>query len=149
MELLISRSSKWITRISLAKKPPELPAIDPVESWSFPSKLRAVMLAQLLQPARQWLTTALARTLSFREALIVLLVLVVIGTIYCQIYCLLALQQMHGATMPVRASLGRASADVVPAFVAFEAGKRLVPLPRLSRWAPLVALFAAAIAAGV
>src|SRR5438132_12418121 len=120
-------------RISLAKKLPEFPPKDAVESWSFRRKLRAVMLAQLLQPARQWLTTALERKLSFREALSVLLVLIVIGTIYCQIYCLLALQQMHGATMPVRNSLVRASADVIPSFLAFEAAKRLLPLPRLLR----------------
>ena len=107
------------------------------------------MLAQAFPLARRWLNVMLTRPLTLREAVIVGAVLLVAGTIYCQIYCLLALQQMHGASMPLWASVHRASVDVVPAFAAFELGKRVPPQPRWWHWLALVIFFAATIALAV
>src|SRR6476646_2901587 len=66
-----------------------------------PRKLRAIMLAQAIPPARRWVIAALTRPFSLREALIACPLLLAVGVVYCQIYCLLALQQMHGASMPI------------------------------------------------
>jgi hypothetical protein len=97
----------------------------------------------------RWAQHSLARTLSLREAATTLALLATAGTIYCQIYCLLALQQLHGVSMPLLASVGRSSADVVPAFLAFEIGKRAIPLPRFRRWPAIAAIFAGALAFGL
>lgn len=51
--------------------------------------------------------------------------------------------------MPLLASLCRAGSDVVPAFLAFEIGKRALGLPRAQRWIALGAIFAGAAALGV
>jgi LytTr DNA-binding domain len=107
------------------------------------------MLAQVFPLARRWFIVVLARPLTPREAVITGALLLTAGTIYCQIYCLLALQQMHGASMPLWASIHRASVDVVPAFAAFELGKRVPPQPRLWHWFALITFFAVALALSV
>lgn len=114
-----------------------------------PRKLHAIMLLQAVRPARRWLNTALTRPLTFAEALVIGLALVAAGTAYCQIYCLLALQQMHGATMPLAASLARGNADVLPAFLVFESGKRALQLSRVRRWLVIAAILAGGIVLGV
>jgi DNA-binding LytR/AlgR family response regulator len=112
-------------------------------------KIARAMLAQAFPLVRRWLNVMLNRPLTLREAVIVGVVLLTAGTIYCQIYCLLALQQMHGASMPLWASVHRASVDVAPAFAAFELGKRVPPQPRWWHWLALIIFFAAAIALAV
>lgn len=107
------------------------------------------MLSRALPPARKWLAIFLTRRLSGLEALAFGLVFVAAGTAYCQVYCLLALQKMHGASMPLWASLIRASSDVVPAFLVFEAGKRALAFPRAARWPAIALIFGSGIALGV
>ena len=104
------------------------------------------MLARILPHIRRWLSVTLTRPLTLREAVVIGAVLLTAGTIYCQIYCLLALQQMHGASMPLGASVHRASVDVVFAFAVFELGKRVPIRGRWWSWLVLVLLFAGAIA---
>lgn len=104
------------------------------------------MLARAVPFVRRWVDLTLARPLAPREGVIVAALLLTAGTIYCQIYCLLALQQMHGATMPLSASVHRASVDVLFPFVAFELGKRIPLHGRFWHWALLAALFCGAIA---
>ena len=72
---------------------------DPVERLPVSRKLSGIMIAQALSPARRWLMAALSRRLKLREAAVLALVLVAIGTVYCQVYCLLALQKMHGVVI--------------------------------------------------
>src|SRR3954452_21440083 len=122
---------------------------DLVEPRPVPRKLRGIMLAQAIPPVRRWLRTALTRPLSLLESLTLGLVLLVVGTAYCQVYCLLALQKMHGASMPLLASMCRAGADVIPAFLVFESGKRVAGLPRVARWPGLAALCIAGTTLGV
>jgi hypothetical protein len=114
-----------------------------------PRKLRAIMLAQAIPPARRWVIAALTRPFSLREALIACPLLLAVGVVYCQIYCLLALQQMHGASMPVLGSVARAGSDVIPAFVVFEIGKRVSALPRARRAIGFAVLLIGGIALGV
>jgi len=150
MRLQIRRAARMnYARISIAKQSARFHAGDRLERRPIPRKLLGIMLAKAIPPARRWLTNALTRPLSFREALAVGVAAVTIGTVYCQIYCVLALQQMHGASMPLWASIGRASADVIPAFLVFEIGKRLLGLPRTTRWLALASLFAGGIALGL
>lgn len=112
-------------------------------------KTGLVMFAEALPHLRRWLNIALSRPLALGEAIIAGLGLLTVGTIYCQIYCLLALQKMHGATMPFSASVHRASVDIVPAFIVFELAKRVRFRNRAARWLTLLALFAAGIALAV
>lgn len=104
------------------------------------------MMAQAFPRVRQWLAIMLARPLSWREAVVTGLAFMAVGTVYCQIYCFLALQQMNGDVMPVSASIHRASVDIVPALVVFEIGKRLLARGRWWHWLALIALFAVAVA---
>jgi hypothetical protein len=136
-------------RIPISKKSPRAAGHDPVERLPVSRKLSGIMIAQALSPARRWLMAALSRPLNLLEAAVLALVLVAIGTVYCQVYCLLALQKMHGDSMPLTASLGRASADVLSAFLVFEIGKRALSLPRLARWLALPAIFTGGIALGL
>jgi hypothetical protein len=106
------------------------------------------VFVQSLPHVRRWLNILLTRPLTLREAAIAGAVLLALGTVYCQIYCLLALQKMLGASMPLWASAHRASVDVVPAFAVFELGKRITVRGPL-RWTLLTALFVAAVAAAV
>lgn len=107
------------------------------------------MIAIIGNAAWRWVQQALARPLTLGEGIASLAVLMLLGTVYCQIYCLLALQQMHGSSMPILASVARSSADIVPAFLTFEAGKRVMRLERLARVIALAALFAAGLALGL
>jgi hypothetical protein len=136
-------------RIPISKKPRRPAGDDPVERRRNPRKLRGIMVAQALSPVRHWLMTALTRPLKLQEVLALGAALIVAGTIYCQIYCLLALQRMHGASMPLAASLWRGNADVLPAFLVFESGKRALGLPRVRRWLAIGAIFVGGIALGV
>lgn len=102
--------------------------------------------AKVIDAARRASTAAFIRRLSFPEASLLCLILLAIGAVYCQIYCLLALQQMHGATMPLGASLGRVGADIVPAFAAFELAKRVRFERPAQRWAAFTAIFLSALA---
>jgi LytTr DNA-binding domain len=93
--------------------------------------MRGVMRKRALTEARGLLSGLLTRRLSVREFLLVAAAALTIGTIYCQIYCLLALQEMHGETMSIWGSVFRAGSDVLPALLLFEIGKHL---PRSSTW---------------
>jgi hypothetical protein len=112
-------------------------------------KTGRVMFADALPLVRRWLNIMLSRPLTAREAVVSALALLWAGTIYCQLYCFLALQQMHGATMPLSASVHRASVDIVPPLVVFELGKRISFENRMARWLALIALFAAGFAVAV
>ena len=112
-------------------------------------KIAPIMFAQALTYVKRWLNLMLSRRLRVAEAVAASLLLLTAGTIYCQIYCLLALQEMHGASMPLWASVHRASVDVIPPFVAFELSKRVPMNGRVWQWAALIAIFAAAIAIAV
>ena len=100
--------------------------------------------ANFKQFIRRWLRVTLSRPLTLQEAAAVGLTLLVAGTTYCQIYCLLALQQMHGASMSIWSSVHRASVDVVPAFAVFEIGKRM---PVRTRWWGWIVLLGALVVA--
>jgi hypothetical protein len=102
--------------------------------------------ANFKQFIRRWLRVTLSRPLTLQEGAAVGLALLVAGTIYCQIYCLLALQQMHGASMSIWSSVHRASVDVVPAFAVFEIGKRMPVRTRWWGWIMLLGAVAAAVA---
>jgi hypothetical protein len=104
------------------------------------------MLARAVPFFRRWVDLTLSRPLALREAVIVAAILLTAGTIYCQIYCLLALQKMHGASMPLLFSVHRASVDVIAPFVVFELGKRIPMHKRLWPWIVLGALFCGGIA---
>jgi len=85
--------------------------------------------------------------LSFGETVVVAAILFVGGTIYCQLYCLIAFQQMHGMAMPIALSMQRSAADSIPAIAAFELSKRALgepsPIRKFVRVAITLALVAA------
>src|SRR4051812_42674471 len=66
------------------------------------------------------------RPLSLREGLYVALVLFVVGTAYCQLYCALAMPAMEGMRMPLALSMWRSAIETVPALFAFELSKRVL-----------------------
>ena len=68
---------------------------------------------------------ALTERLSLEESALVAVVLLIGGTIYCQLYCLIAFQAMAGMLMPLSLSIGRSAVETVPAFAAFELSKRI------------------------
>jgi hypothetical protein len=63
------------------------------------------------------------------ETVAVALILFLGGTIYCQLYCLIAFQQMGGMMMPLGLSMQRSAADTIPALAAFELSKRALAEP--------------------
>lgn len=105
------------------------------------------MLARALHHIRPWLRLALTERLSLRNWLIVAIVLLAVGVIYCQLYCLMALQKMGGSSMPLLSSVVRAGVDIVPPFAAFELAKR-VPL-RTRPWQSLLVALIFAVALSV
>ena len=107
------------------------------------------MISSAISFARKWVTIVLTRPLRFGEAVGVGSAILGLGTIYCQIYCLLALQQMHGMSMPILASAHRASVDVISSFVAFELSKRVMLRDRHWNWLLVVFIFAAIVALAV
>jgi hypothetical protein len=144
-----SGASMNYARIPVSRKQSHSPDAELLQQQPLAAKLRGIMLAQAISPARRWLMTALTRPLTLLETLIFGLALLVIGIAYCQVYCLLALQKMHGESMPLLASVYRAGADVIPPFLVFEAGKRVAALPRAVRWSGLAALLISGFALGV
>ena len=90
----------------------------------------------------------LSRPLTGQEIALVLFALFATATVYCQLWCLIALQKLHGDSMPLLASVHRVTIDLLPAFTAFELGKR-VPVHR--RWSLVLILliFLAAFAIAV
>jgi hypothetical protein len=78
----------------------------------------------LLDRIKQPLSNALKRPLTAPEAAMAASVILLFATIYCQIYCLVAFQEMHGRVMPVTSSIHRVAIDTLPAFAAFELSKR-------------------------
>lgn len=99
--------------------------------------------------ARGQFSKLVSRRLSASEFAVIAVVALAIGTLYCQLYCLLALQKMHGNSMPVASSLFRAGSDVLPALLLFEGGKRL-PRSSTTRFViSLIALFTVLLISGV
>jgi len=81
--------------------------------------------------------------LSLRDVAIVAIVLFVGGTIYCQLYCLIAYQRMDGMVMPLALSMYRSAAETIPALAAFELSKRVLDDPSTARrFARVVAMLA-------
>jgi DNA-binding LytR/AlgR family response regulator len=80
--------------------------------------------------------------LSVGETIIAALVLLVLGTLYCQLYCLIAFQQMNGMAMPLALSVKRSAVEAIPALAAFELSKRALDDPshgrRLARVAAML-----------
>jgi hypothetical protein len=69
------------------------------------------------------------------------------GVAYCQLYCLVAYQQMHGAVMPLVLSMKRSAFETVPALAAFELSKRSLAESSLTKRLVLVGLAVALITA--
>jgi len=69
---------------------------------------------------------ALHRPLSLRETVHVALVLFVVGTVYCQIYCAISTPAMDDMSMPLSLSMFRSALETVPALIAFEVSKRVL-----------------------
>lgn len=67
-----------------------------------------------------------AEPLSLPETAVVAIALFVGGTLYCQLYCLIAFQQMHGMAMPLTLSMQRSAVETLPALSAFELSKRVL-----------------------
>jgi hypothetical protein len=107
------------------------------------------MLVRVRPYLRAWSSLALTRPLTIADWLKLAVVLLVAGTIYCQFYCLLALQHMHGASMPVWSSVVRAGVDIVPPLAAFELAKRVLLRGRLWQWLLVILIFAAALGVAV
>ena len=107
------------------------------------------MLSKAVPSLRRSIQTLLSRPLTLRESAIAAALMLIVGTIYCQIYCFLAIPQRHWGPMPLFASVHRASVDIVPAFAVFELGKRLPLRTRIWAWIGLAALFAVAVAVAV
>src|SRR5690348_9649117 len=81
--------------------------------------------------------------LSFREITSVALILFLGGTVYCQLYCLIAFQAMHGMAMPLSLSMERSGFETIPALAAFELSKRSLGSPtRLGRFARVATMLA-------
>jgi hypothetical protein len=85
--------------------------------------------------------------LSLRESIAAAILLFAAGTIYCQLYCLVAFQQMHGMAMPIALSMQRSAVETIPALAAFELSKRVLghsaPVWKFARIAVAFALVAA------
>jgi len=69
-------------------------------------------------------TKTFSEPLSLPETAIVAAILFVGGTIYCQVYCLIAFEPMHGMHMPLALSMRRSAIEAIPAITAFELSKR-------------------------
>lgn len=83
--------------------------------------------------------------LSLGETMWVASALFLGGTIYCQLYCLIAFQQMHGMAMPLTLSMQRSAVETLPALAAFELSKRaLGDSSRIRRFARMAITFALA-----
>ena len=107
------------------------------------------MLARDLPRIRLWLKLALTDRLSLIHWLIVAIVLLAVGVLYCQLYCLVALQKMHGSSMPLSSSFMRAGVDIIPPFAAFELGKRVRVRGQLWQWLLVILIFSVAWGAAV
>jgi two-component system LytT family response regulator len=79
--------------------------------------------------ARNALRKFSTEPLSSAETLAAAALLFAAATVYCQLYCLVAYQQMHGASMPMSLSMQRAAVETVPALAAFELSKRALRHP--------------------
>lgn len=95
------------------------------------------------------LRLALTDRLSLSDWLIVTIVLLAVGTVYCQIYCLVALQKMDGSSMPLLSSVVRVGVDIVPPFAAFELAKRVPLRARFWQWLLVVLIFSGAFSVAV
>jgi hypothetical protein len=84
------------------------------------------MTARVLARLREPIGEAWRRPLSPAEMLYVGLVLFVVGTGYCQLYCALAMPAMNGMYMPVTLSMWRSAIETIPALAAFELSKRVL-----------------------
>ncbi len=82
------------------------------------------MTADLLVQIRQPFTHLLKRRLSAKEFAAVAVAMLAAGTIYCQLWCLIAFMRPHQGPMPLGASVILAFLDIVPALAAFELSKR-------------------------
>src|SRR4051812_19043565 len=82
------------------------------------------MLAPVLTRLSEPIGDAWRRPLSMLETVYVGLVLFVVGTAYCQLYCALAMPAMDGMAMPLTLSMWRSAIETVPALIAFELSKR-------------------------
>ena len=85
--------------------------------------------------------------LSLGEGAFVAAALFLGGIVYCQLYCLIAFQQMHGAAMPLVLSMKRSAFETIPALAAFEASKRSLAEPSLTKRLALIALAVALVTA--
>lgn len=84
------------------------------------------MTAPVLARLREPIGEAWRRPLSPVEMLYVGLVLFVVGTAYCQLYCALAMPAMNGMHMPLDTSMWRSAIEMIPALIAFELSKRVL-----------------------
>ncbi|WP_028969084.1 LytTR family DNA-binding domain-containing protein [Sphingomonas sp. URHD0057] len=82
------------------------------------------MLAPVLTRLSEPIGDAWRRPLSILETVYVGVVLFLVGTAYCQLYCALAMPAMDGMAMPVTLSMWRSAVETVPALIAFELSKR-------------------------
>jgi hypothetical protein len=71
--------------------------------------------------------------LSLGETAIVAIAFFAGGTIYCQLYCLIAFQQMQGMAMPLSLSMQQSAVETFPALAAFELSKRALRDPSAVR----------------
>ena len=100
-------------------------------------------MATIADPApRQTLGSRLSQPLSLPQTVVAGLALFTGGTIYCQVYCLIAFQQMQGMAMPLVLSMQRSAVEAVPALAAFELSKRALDDPlAIRRLAKVAASF--------
>jgi hypothetical protein len=84
------------------------------------------MTGRVLERLREPIGEAWRRPLSPGELLYVGLVLFLVGTAYCQVYCAIAMPAMNGMHMPLALSFWRSAIETVPALIAFELSKRVL-----------------------
>src|SRR3954471_6565040 len=82
------------------------------------------MATSPLQRFAEPVVDAWRRPLSLIESAYVAAILFGFGTVYCQIYCAIAMPAMNGMEMPLGLSMWRSAIETIPALVAFELGKR-------------------------
>ena len=86
-----------------------------------------VRLRLLITEFRRLSGEALVRPLRAWELGLAVGVTILVGTLYCALYCRLAMQPMHAGAMPIKLSAWWAASALLPWLLAFEASKRVLP----------------------
>ena len=86
-----------------------------------------LVITRWIKRARDLGHAALQRPLNARELAAAIVLLLLLGTLYCAAYCRIAFYPMHQGSMPLWLSAWWAATCLVPWLLAFEALKRLAP----------------------